>query len=144
VNKTPQRLAAAAALLFLIGAFTGIVASAAMVGKLDAHGGSMLAAHLNGLMGCFWILGLAFTWQWVKLGDTLTIWLARLTVIAAYANWGVTVLKSFMKVTGIDYTGDGNNDFIFGILTVSVVIPTILSAFLWTWGLFSGLKADPA
>ena len=88
MDSMPQRLAAKAALFFLLGGFTGIVASAAMVGKLDAYGHSMLAAHLNGLMGCFWILGLAFTWQWVKLGDGGMVWLSRLNCSGSLCKLG--------------------------------------------------------
>jgi hydroxylaminobenzene mutase len=48
----------------------------------------------------------------------------------------VTLVKALLKVQGIDYIGEVKNDTIFGILTLSVVIPTFVSSGLWILGLW--------
>ena len=129
----------AAALLFFLGALTGILVSAAYTEKIDASHESLLAAHIAALMGCFWLLGLDYTLPRVALGDGARLWMVRLTVLAVYANWLVTVIKSFLKVQGVDYLGEGANDAIFGMLTLTVVIPTLTGSGLWAWGLWRGM-----
>jgi len=134
-EKDARALCFAAALLFLIAALTGLLVAAAMTGKIDANGHFMLASHLNALLGCFWLLGLAFTLKWVRLSDKSTALLLISAVVSAYANWLVTLIKAFVKVQGIDFTGEGRNDAIFITLTLLVVIPTLVSAGLWVQGL---------
>ncbi len=135
----PRQLATAAGILFFLGAVTGILVSAAMTGKIDASGPAMLASHLNALMGCFWLVCVALTWQWTELSAQGTAWLVRSTWIAAYANWLVTLVKALLKVHGIDFIGEAANDVIFGALTLTVVLPTLASSWLWMQGLRRGL-----
>ena len=47
-----------AAVLFGLGVLTGPLVAMAMT-KGIGDPGSMLAAHLNALLGCFWMLGVA-------------------------------------------------------------------------------------
>jgi len=137
-NKIAHRLSFYAALLFLLGSITGILVSAAFTEKISANGHFMLASHLSGFLGCFWLLGIAFTLRWVELSSGGLAWLYKSAILAAFANWLVTLIKAFLDVRGIDATGDTANDVIFGALTLTVVIPTLVSAWLWTKGLRSG------
>lgn len=133
-----RHLSFAAALLFFIGGLNGILVSGAMTGTLDANPDFMLAAHLNALLGCFWLLGVAWTLPRVRLGTTGVIWLCRLTMLAAWSNWLVTLVKALVKVQGIAYLGEGANDGVHTILLLTVVLPTLLASGLWAWGLRPG------
>ena len=137
----PRTLYLQGAVLFGLGALTGIGVSAAFTGKVDADSGFMLAAHLNALMGCFWLVCLGVTWDRISLSAGQARLLLRCTLLAAYANWGVTVVKSLLKVQGIDYLGQASNDSIFGVLTVTVVIPTFISSGLWVRGLWGSERS---
>jgi hydroxylaminobenzene mutase len=130
-----QRVAARnAAVLILIGLLTGVYLAAAMTGKIDADPKMVLAAHLNCLLGCFWLAALGWSLPMLRFSETGLSRLVWLTTVANYANWGVTVLKAHWKVHGIDATGEPKNDIIFGLLTVLVVLPSFASAAAWVWG----------
>ena len=62
-------------------------------------------------------------------------------VLATYANWAVTLIKSLLKVHGIDYLGEPRNDVIFAALTLLVVIPTFAASFLWIRSLWPAKNA---
>jgi hydroxylaminobenzene mutase len=51
----------------------------------------------------------------------------------------VTLIKALLKVHGIDFIGETANDVIFGALTLTVVLPTLVSSWLWMQGLRRGL-----
>ena len=137
MQADPQRhLYLAGAILFGLGAVTGILVSAVFTGKLGGNPDFMLAAHLNALMGCFWLVCIGSTWSRVSLKPSHARLLIQSTVIAAYANWGVTVVKALLDVRGIDAIGEAQNDAVFGALTLTVVIPTLLSSVLWVRGLW--------
>ena len=131
-----RRLYFLGALLFGLGALTGVLVSAVFTGKLDGNSGFMLAAHLNALLGCYWLVCIGVSWTHLVLSPGQKLWLFRTTVLAAYANWAVTLVKALLKVQGIDYLGEARNDAIFGALTLSVVIPTFVSSGLWIYGLW--------
>jgi hydroxylaminobenzene mutase len=132
-----------AALLFALGMVTGL-----WVAVVLTHGQAAgitlppvkyerlaLAAHLNALMGTFWLLGLASTIEHTSFTDAAKARLALLSSIAAYGNWGVTLLASFLDVRGLDFGGDLRNKLVAGLLQALVVIPTLLSSGLWAYGL---------
>ncbi len=93
-----------------------------------------LAAHLNGILGGFWLLGLAFTLPMLSYGERGRRWLVLATLIPAYANWLVTLVASFLGVTGLDYTGDHANDLIAVLLQGLVVAPSLVASIAWAWG----------
>jgi len=137
MNADPvRRLYLSGAVLFGLGALTGGLISAQVSGQIDAHLESLLGTHLNGLLGCFWLICVGTTWNRVNLSDRQAQILVASTVLAAYANWGVTLIKSFLKVQGINFSGQLSNDVVFGVLTLFVVVPTLLSATLWVKGLW--------
>ena len=135
-DDSTRNLYLSGAILFGLGALTGVLVSATFTGKLSAQPHFMLAAHLNALMGCFWLVCLGTTWDRLELTARWARVLKICTMITAYANWGVTLLKSLLKVQGIDYIGETSNDAIFGLLTIFVVIPTFVASFLWIRGLW--------
>lgn len=125
-----------AAILMAIGLLTGGFVSAAMTGKVDADPGAALASHLNALLGCFWMVGVAYSMPMLRYGDAGLKRLVWITTVPNFANWAVTVLKSFLKVKGIDFASEGKNDFVFGLLTLFVVIPSFVAAGAWIYGFF--------
>lgn len=127
-------LARNAAVLVLLSLLTGFYVAAAMTGKVpvDPHGA--IASHLNAMLGAFWMFAVAWTLPWLSYGATGRARLALLVTVANYANWLVTAVKAWLKVSGVDFIGDVKNDTVFGLLTVLVVLPSLAAAGAWVWG----------
>ena len=137
VTHTPiqKRLAKAAAALFAIGMLTGFWSGAALAEVVKVPIPRLaLAAHLNCLMGCFWLLGVAFTMPMLNYSDKGKERLAKLTLVPAYGNWAITLLASFLGVRGINFTGQRANDFIAVLLFAFVVGPAVAQSFTWVYG----------
>lgn len=128
-------MAFSAAWLLVVGLLAGLLAAGAMTGQLPADPHAMLAAHLNGLMGCFWLLGLAWTLPMLNYKPTLSLFLVRLIGLSVWANWFFTLLKAFWQVSGLAYTGDLKNNVIAASLQGLVVLPALIGSIAWAWGL---------
>lgn len=138
-----RSLCFAAALLFALGGLTGLPLGLAMTGDLPLDAAMVKGAHVNALVGCFWLIAVAWSMQFSRLHGTGRTWLARLVVLAAYANWLVTLVKSGPAVHGVGYLGEPVNDAVFGLLTVLVVLPTLAASGLWVWGLAGVRSSEP-
>ncbi len=114
---------------------TGIFVSAAMTGKVNADPHSALASHLNALLGSLWLMAVVVTLPWLRFSIVGCRRVVLLTLVANVSNWLVTALKSFWRVAGVDATGEGRNDTIFGLLTALVVLPSLVAAGAWAYGL---------
>jgi hydroxylaminobenzene mutase len=134
VKEHARFLGRAAAILIVISLLTGFLLAGAMTGKVPADAGAVLAAHLNAMLGAFWILGLAWSLPLLRFGPLGSKRLAWATVIANYANWVITTLKAFWRVKGVDLAGESHNDAIFGLLTLFVVLPSLAAAIAWAYG----------
>ena len=119
-----------------IGLATGGFVSAAMTGKVNADPGAALASHLNALLGCFWMVAVAYSMPMLRYGEAGMKRLVWVVTIPNFANWFVTAIKAFLKVPGVDFIGEGKNDFIFGLLSVFVVVPSMTAAGAWIYGFF--------
>ena len=62
-------------------------------------------------------------------------WLVKSAIIATYANWLVTLIKSFARDRSIDDINESTNGIVFITLTLTVAISTVVSAGLRTRGL---------
>ncbi|MBI3725995.1 hypothetical protein HY251_18865 [bacterium] len=133
-----------AAVLFFLGILTGAWAGVVLTqGKAlmipnfpkMEHERLALAAHLNGLLGCFWILGVAWTIEHTRFGESGKTWLARLVTLSNYANWSVTVVASILDRDGLSFAGDARNTFVAALLMGLVVLPSIATSALWAYGL---------
>jgi hydroxylaminobenzene mutase len=133
--ETQRRLAMAAAVLFLLGGLTGGYISAAQSGQIDADVGHAIAAHLNALLGTFWMLGVAWSLRFSTLGPRGLRALFWLLVSAAYGNWLLTGIKAALHVHGTYLSGDAKNDAMLGALTAVVVLPSLAATVLWIAGL---------
>jgi hydroxylaminobenzene mutase len=130
-----HRTAASGATLFAVGMFTGLWSGIALTGKVKvAIPHLALAAHLNALFGGLWLIALAFTLPMLSYGEKGKKRLIALTLIPAYGNWLVTLVASFLGVTGLDYTGDHANDAIAVLLHTIVVLPSLAATVAWAWG----------
>ena len=127
-------MAHAAAWLTLLGLLTGVYVSAAMTGKVPADPKVALASHLNALLGAFLLLGVAWTLPMLRYGPRGQRHLAWAFILANFANWGVTAVKAWLHVAGVDATGEPVNDAIFGVLTLTVVLPALGAAAAWVYG----------
>ncbi len=127
-------MAHAAAWLMLVGLLTGGYVSFSMTGKLPADPQMALAAHLNALMGCFFLLGVAWTLPMLRYGAVGQRRLAWAVILANWANWAVTCVKAWLRVSGVDFIGQPVNDAVFGVLTLTVVMPALGAAAAWVYG----------
>jgi hydroxylaminobenzene mutase len=129
------RLARSGAALLAVGMLTGIWSAAALTGKVVvAIPRLALAAHLNALLGSFWLLGLAFTLPMLRYGDAGRRRLVRATQVPAWGNWLITLIASFLGVRGLEYTSDRANNAIALALQVVVVLPSLACAIAWALG----------
>lgn len=122
------------AILLFGGMITGLLVAAAMTGKVGADGRMVLGAHLNAILGAFIIFGFAMSLKYMKYSETGLRRISLALVISNYANWLVTIFKAFLHVHGIDATGNGKNDLVFGLLTAFVVLPSLVGIFYWVIG----------
>jgi hydroxylaminobenzene mutase len=135
IDPLARRVAGRAALLFAIGMVTGLWSGIALSGKVAvAIPRLALAAHLNALMGGFWLLGLAFTLPMLGYSEKGKERLAKLSLVPTYGNWLVTLIASFVGVRGIAFTGEHANDVIAVLLLAVVVVPSLMATFAWAWG----------
>lgn len=140
-----QRKAAFLGAVLLVIAFaTGGLLAAAMTGKTPADAHIVLAAHLNAILGCFWLVALGLTLPLTRFTEKGASRLVVLTAVPAYANWLVTLVKAYLHVSGVAATGQGSNDAVFGLLNVFVVLPSFAAAIGWAWGLAGGAAARRA
>jgi hypothetical protein len=131
-----QRKTAAAGVILLVIAFaTGLLLAAAMTKSVAADPPVLVAAHLNAVLGCLWLVALAVTLPMLRFGDRGRHRIVQLTMLATYANWSITTVKSFLHVDGVGPDGNHTNDGIFVALTVFVVVPSFVAAIAWAWGL---------
>jgi heme/copper-type cytochrome/quinol oxidase subunit 1 len=142
IEHWQKRLALAGAALFFIGGLTGILVGLSF--GTDSVGSDatpvLLASHLNALMGCFWLAALGWSLPMASMESGRLALVCQLTILAATANWAVTLVKAFMGVHGVNYSGESGNDGIFIALTLTVVLPTLVASFFWMQGLWRGLK----
>ena len=135
-------LVRSAAVLMLVGLLTGVLVSAAMTGKIPADPHAMLASHLNALLGALWMVAVAWSLPMTRLGERGRARLAWGVTAANYANWIITLVKAFLKVSGVDVVGEPVNDAVFSALTLSVVLPSLAVAAVWVWGLSGEERED--
>jgi hydroxylaminobenzene mutase len=136
VDVLRRRLAWAGAWLFAVGMITGLWAAAVLTEKVAvAIPRLALAAHLNGLLGGLWLIAVASTLDSLRYGDTGRLRLAWLVTVPAWGNWLITLIASVLGVTGLEYTRDIANNAIAALLHSLVVLPSLVGATAWAWGL---------
>jgi hydroxylaminobenzene mutase len=135
MTDVQRLLARASAWLVVLGLLTGAIVSFAMTKKIDADAHAMLASHLNALLGAFLMLGVAWSLPMVRWSERGQRRIAIALIVANYGNWIITMVKSFLHVSGVDKTGEAKNDAVFAALMVFVIIPSLGATIAWAWGL---------
>lgn len=136
MNDAPSRLlAAAGAILIGLSLLMGAVAGLAMTNKIDAHGPTILASHLAGLMGAFMIFGLGWSLPMVNLSSAAKMRLAWFVIVPNFANMIITAIKGFLHVQGLDFGPTSGDSAIFVALNILVVLPALGATGAWVWGL---------
>ncbi len=130
-----HRVARAGAWLFAVGLLTGVWVAVVFTEKIVvAIPRLALAAHLNGILGGLWLVAVAATLDRMRYGLAGRRRLARVVILATWANWLITLIASTLGVRGLEYTTDARNNAIAVLLEVFVVAPSLLGAFAWAWG----------
>jgi (hydroxyamino)benzene mutase len=136
VEVLRRRLAWAGAWLFAVGMVTGLWAAAVLTEKVTvAIPRLALAAHLNALLGGLWLIAVASTLDMLRYGTIGRVRLAWLVTVPAWGNWLITLVASVLGVTGLEYTRDTANNAIAALLHSLVVLPSLVGASAWAWGL---------
>jgi hydroxylaminobenzene mutase len=138
-----HRVASAGAWLFAIGLLTGLWAAVVLTEKVVvAIPRLALAAHLNGLLGGLWLIAVAATLDRLRYGLAGRRRLAYVVMVATWANWLITLIASGLGVRGLEYTTDARNNAIALLLQVFVVLPSLLAALAWAWGMGGPRRAS--
>jgi hydroxylaminobenzene mutase len=137
-----RRLCRAGATLFAIGLVTGLWSAAALTGKVHVDEPRLaLAAHMNGLLGGLWILGVALTLDYLHYAERGRRALAWLTLLSAWGNWLITLVASVLGRKGLEYNADARNNFVAVLLQTIVVLPGLVGGVMWAWGFRGGRGA---
>ena len=140
-DSLQRRIAARAVVLLVISMLTGGYAGLALSGKVTIPIPHLaLAAHLNALLGCFWLLAFSFTLPMLSYGEKAKERLAWLQLVPNYGNWFVTLVASFLGVRGLAFTGEVANDLIAASLLAIVVVPALVGTCAWAWGFRRGVR----
>lgn len=130
-----RKVAARAAVLMAIGMFTGIWSGVALTGKVKVDIPHLaLAAHLNALFGCFWLIAIAYTLPMLSYDGKGKERLSTAALLPTYGNWLVTLIASFLGVRGLEFTGNAGNDIIAALLILVVVLPALVVSVMWALG----------
>ena len=136
IDPLRRRLAASGAWLFALGMVTGLWAAAVLTGRVSVTLPRLaLAAHLNALLGGMWLVLVGTTLDMLHYGELGRRRLAWVVIVPAWANWSITLIASVLGVTGLQYTHDTANNAVAALLHSLVVLPSLVGAFAWAWGL---------
>jgi (hydroxyamino)benzene mutase len=132
-----RRLAWAGAWLFAVGMVTGVWAAIVLTDRVVVQLPRLaLAAHLNALLGGLWLIAVAATVDMLRYGPIGRRRLAWVVIVPAWGNWLITLIASILGVTGLEYTrGDPANNVVAALLHSVVVLPSLVGAGAWAWGL---------
>jgi hydroxylaminobenzene mutase len=136
-DSLQRRLAWAGAWLFAVGMVTGVWAAIVITERVTVDLPRLaLAAHLNALLGGLWLIAVAATLDMLRYGEAGRRRLAWVVIIPAWGNWLITLIASVLGVTGLQYTrGDPTNNAVAALLHSVVVLPSLVGAAAWAWGL---------
>ena len=136
VDPLRRRLAVSGAWLFAFGMVTGVWVAVVFTERVTvALPRLALAAHLNALLGGLWLVLVGNTLDMLSYGEVGRRRLAWVVTVPAWANWLVTLVASVLGVTGLQYSRDAANNTIAVLLDVLVVLPSLVGAFAWAWGM---------
>ena len=118
----------------LCGLLTGFYIAAAMGQRIHVDLHAAVAAHLNAMLGSFWMFAVAWSLPMLSYGEGGRRRLAVTLGAACYGNWFITALKAALHVSGVDASADPVNNAVFGALTLLVVLPSVAAGGAWILG----------
>jgi hydroxylaminobenzene mutase len=136
VRNQQGTLVKASALLVLLGIFTGFLIAASATNQISANTDMMVSAHLNALLGAFWLLGVGWSLPWCTLSQKQVKLMISSLILCNYSNWLWTAIKAFFQVHAIEFNDSPANNIIFMALSISVVLPALIGSILWVVGAF--------
>ena len=142
MEQSQHMLAKSAGVLIFLGIGTGFLIAASATGQIPSNTEMMVAAHLNALLGGFWLLGVGWSLPFCSLSESQQKWMLRLLICSNYSNWFWTAVKSFFDVHAISFDDSTANNLLFVALSVFVVLPALFGSGLWVWGLFH-MRSSP-
>ena len=126
----------AGAWVFAFGLLTGLWAGLVLTDKVRVTFPRLaLGAHLTAMLGGLWLIALAWSLDFLRYGPRGQRRLAWLIGLSVWANWSLTLVASALGVRGLAYTRDPLNNVIAALLDLFVVVPALVGAFAWAWGL---------
>jgi hydroxylaminobenzene mutase len=126
----------AGAWVFALGLLTGLWAGLVLTERVRVAVPRLaLAAHLTAMLGGLWLIAVAWSLDFLRYGPRGQRRLAWLIGVSVWANWSLTLVASALGVRGLEYTRDPVNNVIAALLDLFVVVPALLGAFAWAWGL---------
>lgn len=123
------------AALMVASLLVGGLVAGAMTGTIPADAKMILAAHVTGILGVFFIFAVAWSLPMIRFSDVGRKRLGWLVIISSWANLIVGAGKAPFKVHGVGLTEDGANNIVFVLLNIFVVVPTLVASVAWAWGL---------
>ena len=129
LEKTQKNICVWAVMIFLLANIVGLLIIPSQQDLFPSTSRKIIESHLNGLLGCFWLLGIAFTLNWIDLSAKSTV------ILIANAKIASCTLITLPLITAFN-TGISDIAF-FSIFLALVVAPTIISSILWIKGLWA-------
>ena len=135
VQVWQKRMGFHGALMLWITMIYGLYLVGVMTDLVPGNEDMTLGAHINGLMGAFWLLGMAWSLSFVQLSERLLSIAVWMTLAGAWFNFLLAMIKAVPGVMAIEFTGGTVNDVLFAARVLLVVIPSLVGPALWVWGL---------
>jgi hydroxylaminobenzene mutase len=135
VQAWQRRMGFHGALMLWITMIYGLYLVGVMTDLVPGNEAMTLGAHINGLMGAFWLLGLGWSLSFVRLSERLLSIAVWMTLAGAWFNFLLAMIKAVPGVMAIEFTGGAFNDVVFVARLLLVVIPSLVGPALWVWGL---------
>ena len=131
LKELQHQLVKKAALLLVLGLLTGLYISLVAMKIVHADFNTVLSAHLNALLGSFWLLGVGWSLSFCRASYVQLKQMSRLMILANFSNWFFTLIKAHLHVAGIQMTSDWVNNSILIALTLFVVLPALYACWIW-------------
>ena len=123
------------ACLLSAGLFTGIWTAFVLTGRMSvALPRLALSAHLIALLGGMWLIIVGLTVDYLYYTESQISRLYKLIAIPVWSGWFITIIASFLGVTGLDFNSDNANNIIALMFRVFVVIPALFGSLYWIKG----------
>ncbi|MDP6933006.1 MAG: hypothetical protein QGG40_08810 [Myxococcota bacterium] len=135
VQAMQKRMAFHGALMLWISMIHGLYLVGVMTHLVPGNEAMTLGAHVNGLMGAFWLLGMGWSLRFVQLSERLLGIAVWMTLTGAWFNFLLAMIKAVQGAMAIEFTGDAFNDIVFAARVLLVVIPSLVGPALWVWGM---------